>query len=109
MQSAKKQKTNKKGQTVLRNGAVALRDLNLASQVPPKTRDDDAADLFKAQLSLSKASIFFTLVIHGKNMPIEKVRDDINRAALLHSAAPYCLSQETLATILDADADERKA
>jgi hypothetical protein len=42
-------------------------------------------------------------------MPIEKVRDDINRAALLHSAAPFCLSQETLARATILDANERKA
>jgi hypothetical protein len=86
-----------------------MRDLELASQVPTKIRDDDAAELFKAQLSFSKASTLFTLIIHGKNLPIEKVRDDLPRATLLYSAAPYCLSQETLAIILDADPDERKA
>jgi hypothetical protein len=69
-----------------------MRDLELALQVPTKVRDDDAAELFRALLSLSKASTFFTLIIHGKNMPIEKVRDDIPRAVLLDSAAPYCLS-----------------
>jgi hypothetical protein len=81
----------------------------VTSQVPTKIRDDDAAELFKAQLSLSKASTFFTLVIHGKNMRIEKVRDDIPRTVLLYSAALYCLSQGTLATILRADANERNA
>ncbi len=58
---------------------------------------------------MSKASTFFTLVIHCKNMPIEKVWDDIPRVILLYSAAQYSLSQGTLATILRADAYERKA
>ena len=107
--SAKKQKINKKGQKVLGNGAIAMRDLKLAAQVPPKNRDDEALELFKAKLSLSKASTFFTLVIHGKNMPIEKVRDDIPRAVLFHSSAPYSLSKANLDIILGADADERKA
>ena len=89
-----------------------MRDLDLASRVPTKIRDDDdAADLFKAKLSLSKASTFFTLVIHGMNLPImiEKVRDENVRLILLYSAAPYCLSEETLKAILEADSDERKA
>jgi hypothetical protein len=107
--SAKKRKISRKGQTVLGNDAVAMRDLELASQVPTKSRDDDAAELFKSQLSLSKASTFFTLVVHGKNMPIEKVRDELPRAVLLYSAAPYCLSKRNLDIILGADADERKA
>ncbi len=91
-----------KGQTVLGNGAVAMRDLELALQV----RDDDAAELFRALLSLSKASTFFTFVIHCKNMPIEKVRYYIHHAILLYSAAPYCLSKGNLGIILGADADE---
>jgi hypothetical protein len=109
---AKKRKINKNAQKNLGNGApgaVAMRDLELAAQVPPKNRDDDAAELFKAALSFSKASAFFTLVIQGKNIPVEKVRDDIHRAILLYSTAPYCLSQGNLDIILGADADERKA
>ncbi len=86
-----------------------MRDLELVLQVPTKVRDDDAAELFKARLNLSKASTFFTLVIHCKNIPIEKVRDGIPRAVLLHSAAPYCLSKGNLDIILGVDADERKA
>jgi hypothetical protein len=70
--SVKKRKINKKGQKVLGNGAVAMRELELASQAPPKNRNDDAAQLLKAELSLSKASTVFTLVIHAKNMPIDK-------------------------------------
>jgi hypothetical protein len=107
--SAKKRKIKKKGQTVLGNGAVAMRDLELASQVPTKVRDNDAAELFRALLNLSKASTFFILVIHGKNMPIEKVWDNIPRDDLLYSAVQYCLKKENLDIILDADADERKA
>ncbi len=94
---------------MLGNGAVAMQDQELASQVPTKFRDDDAAELFKAQLSLSKVSTFFTLVIHCKNKPIEKVWDDIPRVVLLYSAAQYSLGQGILATILRADAYERKA
>jgi hypothetical protein len=45
--SAKKRKINKKDQKVLGNAAVTMRDLELAAQVPPKNRDDDAADISK--------------------------------------------------------------
>jgi hypothetical protein len=57
------------------------------------------------------SSTFFTLVIHSKNMPIEKVtsRDEIPRAVLLYSAAPSCMSKGNLDRILGADADKRKA
>ncbi len=107
--SSKKRKTNQKGLAILSNGVVSMSDLDLASQVPTKIRDDEAAELFKAKLTLSKAFTFFTFLLHGKNLPVEKVRDESARAILLYSAALYCLSQETLATILDADSDERKA
>ena len=107
--SSKKRKTNKKGLAILSNGVVSMRDLELAAQVPTKIRDEEAAELFKAKLTLSKAFTFFTFLLHGKNLPVEKVRDETARVILLYSAAPYCLSQETLATILDADSDERKA
>ena len=86
-----------------------MRDLDLASQVPAKIRDEEAAELFKAKLTLSKAFTLFTLIVHGKNLPIEKIRDETYRLTLLHSAAPYCLSKETLDTILGADRDERNA
>ncbi len=99
--SSKKRKTNKKGLAILSNGAVSMRDLDLASQVPTKIRDEEAAELFKAKLTLSKAFTFFTFLLHCKNLPIEKVRDKTARAILLYSAAPYCLSEETMATILD--------
>jgi hypothetical protein len=57
---------------------------------------------------LSKAFTLFTLILHGKNLPIENNRDETHRLILLYSAAPYCLSKETLDTILEADCDERK-
>ena len=83
-----------------------MRDLDLATRVPTKTRDDDAAKMFNAKLTLSKAFTLYTLMVHGPRMPVEKARDDTHRRILLHSAAPYALSQETLETILDADRDE---
>ena len=86
-----------------------MRDLDLASRVPTKTRDDDAVKLFNTKLTLSKAFSLFTMIVHGPRMPVEKARDEPHRCILLYSAAPYCLSQETLATILEADRDELSA
>ncbi len=47
--------------------------------------------------------------MHGKNLPVENIRGKTHSLVLLYSAAPYCLSQETLDTILEADSNERKA
>ncbi len=63
--SSKKRKTNKKGLAILSNGVVSMRDLDLASQVPTKIRDEEAAELFKTKLTLSKAFTFFTFLLHG--------------------------------------------
>ncbi len=38
----------------LGNSVVSMRDLDLASRVPTKTKDDDAAKMFHAKLTLSK-------------------------------------------------------
>ena len=85
-------------------------DLDLASRVQTKIKDNGPDKLFNSRLTLSKAFTLFTLIIHGKNLPIEKVRDETHRLILLRSAAPYCLSKETLDTIiLGADRDEMNA
>ena len=107
--SSKKRKTNREGLVILGNGVVSMRDLGLASRVPTKTRDEDTPKLHNSSLTLSKAFTLFTLIVHGKNLPIEKVRDETHRVILLRSAAPYCLSKETLDTILEADSDEKNA
>jgi hypothetical protein len=107
--SSKKRKKNRKGLVVLGNGVVAMRDLGLASRVPTKPKDDDTPNLFNASLNLSKAFTLFTFIVHGKNLPIEKIRDDNYRQSLLYSAAPFCLSQETLDMILETDRDEKNA
>ena len=86
-----------------------MRDLDLASHVPTKTKDEDTPKLFNASLTLSKAFTLFTFIIHCKDLPIEKIRDETHRRILLHSAAPYCLSQETLDIVLGADRNETSA
>jgi hypothetical protein len=60
-----------------------MRDLDLASRVPTKTKDDDTPNLFNASLTFSKAFTLFTFIVHGKNLPIEKIRDDNYRQSLL--------------------------
>ncbi len=102
-------KRNIKGLVCLRNGNVAMRDLDLASRIPTKTRDDDADKMFHAKLTLSKAFSLFTMLAYGPRLPIEKARDESHRRILLRSAAPYSSSMETLETILAADLDELTA
>ena len=93
-------KRNSKGLVCLRNGNLDMRDLDLASRIPTKTRDDDADKMFNAKLPLTKAFSLFTMMAYGPRLPIEKARDESHRRILLNSAAPYSLSKETLETIL---------
>ena len=86
-----------------------MRDLELASRVPTKTKDENTPKWFNASLTLSKAFTLFTLIVHGKNLPIEKIGDENHRLILLYSAALYCLSKDTLDTILGADRDAKNA
>ena len=71
--SSKKRKINRKGLAILSNGTVSMRDLALAAQVPTKVRDEGTDELFKAKPTLSKAFTLFTLIVHGKNLPVEKL------------------------------------
>jgi hypothetical protein len=103
------QKRNTKGLLCLSNGVVSMCDLKLAFQVPTKTRNEDVVKLFSSCLTLSNAFTMFTLVVPGKCMPIEKTRDESYRLILLQSGTQYCLNSETLATILEADSEERNA
>ena len=86
-----------------------MRDLDLASRIPTKTRDDDADEMFNAKLPLTKAFSLFTMMAYGPRLPIEKARDESHRRILLRSAASYSLSMETLEAILAADRDELTA
>jgi hypothetical protein len=86
-----------------------MRYLELASQIPTKTRDDDAAKLCNAKLPLTKAFSIFAMMAYGPRLPIEKIRDETHRRILLRSAAPYSLSVSSLETILAADRDELTA
>ena len=46
------------------------------------------------------------MIVRGCRRPVEKARDDSLRN-IVQSAAPYCLSQETLDSILGVDRDEK--
>jgi hypothetical protein len=83
-----------------------MRELEPASQVPTKTRDENVAKLFNSCLTLSKAFALFILV---ERMHVEKIRDDSHRLILVQSGAQCCLNSETLDTILEADHEERNA
>ena len=68
---------NSKGYRITANGNFSMRELDLASLVPPKTRTIDAPRFFNASLSFSKAFTVASVIINGKHMPVEKHRDDL--------------------------------
>ena len=86
-----------------------MRSLTLNTQVPTKGRDADAPRLFSASLNVSKAITLSAFIHSGKNMLVEKHRDEAARMIVFRLAAPYCLNEETAALILDADPEERSA
>ena len=65
---------NVKGLRINVNGVVSMRDLELASRVPPKTTDIGAKRFFNASLTLSKAFTVACFIVYGKHMPVEKLR-----------------------------------
>jgi hypothetical protein len=87
-------KVNAKGLAVLSNGVVSMQDLDFASQVPTKTRDEDALKLFNACLPLSKTFTLFSIVMFGQHVPVEKHRDHKMRLSILYFAAPYSLTRK---------------
>ena len=83
---------NSKGLNILSNGSVSMRSLELCSERPCKSRDSDARKLFNASLMLSKTFRFFSLVLNGKHLPVEKVRDEDSRMIIFRSAAPFAMN-----------------
>ena len=80
-----------------------MRELDLASLVPPKTRDINAKRFHNASLTFSKAFTAASFVMNGKHIPTEKHRDASNRLILVQTAAQFCLSTEQVHTIMGAD------
>ena len=107
--SEKQRRINKAGLQVLGNGVVSMCALELNEKVPTKSRDAGTAKLFNASLPVSKAFAFFSIVHCGKNIPVEKHRDEAERLILLHSASQYCLSPASMQLIMQADNEERHA
>ena len=105
----KQRKVNSNGLEILANGVVSMRSLELNAEVPTTTRDPDAPTLFQASLRVGKAITFFSFVHFGKRMLVEKHRDEASRLVLFHSAAPYCLNEESAKVVLEADPEERSA
>jgi hypothetical protein len=94
---------------VLKNGVIALRDLELSEIVPPKKHHPEAEKLFGQSLSWGQAYTLFTMVMCGKYLPVEKVRDEELRLRIMYSAHPYAISVEQLSEIEDATAEQRCA
>jgi hypothetical protein len=105
--AVKKRKVNKHGLVTLTNGVVSMRELALSIAVPSKCRDDGASTLFNATLSWGQAYALCTLVMCGKDHPIEKAKDMDTRMKIMYSAQPYSISDETLNEILAADPEQR--
>ena len=70
----KKRKINRHGLVILTNGVVSIKGLVLSNAVPWKGSDDDVMTLFDAKLSWGQSYALFTLVICGKEHPVEKAR-----------------------------------
>ncbi len=81
----------------------------LANQVPSKTRDAGTDNFLGSALNLSKSFTLAALIVYSHKPPVEKQRDMVSRMILLRTVAPFCLSDKTLAFILDADPDEQNA
>jgi len=96
-------KVNRNGQVVLKNGVVALKNLQLSELVAKKKRYHGAAPLFKANLLWGQAYTLFCLIKHGKDIPTEKVRDHDKRLLIMYSASPYALGDDECSALEEAD------
>ena len=93
------------------NGVVSMKGLVLSNAVPSKGRDDDAMTLFDAKLSWSQSyhsHALFTLVMCGKEHPVEKARHLGTRMKIMYSAQLYSISGEQLSEILEAEQEQSK-
>ena len=86
-----------------------MKGLVLSNAVPSKGSDDDAMTLFDAKLSWSQSYALFTLVMCGKEHPVEKARHLGTRLKIMYSAHPYSISGEQLSEILEAEQEQSQA
>ena len=84
-------KVNKAGLTCLKNGAVALKQLDLARSIPSKVRSPSADRLFGNLMTWGEAFSFFCLVKCGRYLPVEKHREHDLRLQVMRSAFQYAL------------------
>ncbi len=66
--SSSSEKYNSKGMLVYSKNGIFLRHLNLANQVPSKSRDEGVMKCFGAAHTLSKACTLLTLIVKGCKM-----------------------------------------
>ena len=101
--AVKKRKINRHGLVSLTNGVVSMKGLVLSNAVPSKGNDDDAMTLLDANLSWGQSYALFTLVMCGKEHPVEKARHSGTRLKIMYSAHPYSISGKQLSEILEAE------
>jgi len=110
--SAKKFKTNKFGQKCLKNGVVSMRELDLWTKFSSKQHYPKALPFPTQQptrLVLGSAYTLWTLVMNGKQMPVEKHRQNDLRELIFLSAAPYALAQDQICEVMAYPENERDA
>ena len=74
--------------TTLLNGVVSMKDLQLSKAIGSKERDHDALPLFKTKLSWGQSFALFTLVMCGKDNPIQKATDMETCTEIMYSEQP---------------------
>lgn len=77
--------------------------------IPSKTRDPSAEKLFGNRLTWGEAYSFFCLLRCGKNLPIEKHRDQDMRVQIMRSAFKYALNDTKQAAIMQGELEEFNA
>ena len=65
--------------------------------------------LFDAKLSWGQSYALFTLVMCGKEHPVEKARHLGTRLKIMYSAHPYSISGEQLSEMLEAEQEQSQA
>ena len=89
-----------------------MKGLVLSNAVSSKGHDDDAMTLFDAKLSWGQSYALLTLVMCGKEHPVEKgqkARHLGTRLKIMYSAHPYSISGEQLSEILEAEQEQSQA
>lgn len=86
-----------------------MKELDLADAVRSKDRDPEASTLLGAKLTWGQSYALFSLVMCGKDSPMERFRDDAMRNRIMRSAQPYALNSDQLDMIIEAEPQPRMA